>query len=78
MSVCLYNGGVLLQVTVCLGFPFACRGRHSSVFKYKYHIIYIAVNHNYIVRVYGELPYFTKYVTTIGNIFLKEKMQQNM
>ena len=48
--------------------------RHSSVFKYKEHnIIYIAVNHNY-----GDLPYFTKFVTTIGNIFLKQKMQQNM
>ena len=35
--------------------------------------IYIAVNHNYIVWDYRELPYFTKSVTTIGDIFLKEK-----
>ena len=38
----------------------------------------IAANLNYIVWAYGELPHSIKYVTTIGNIFLKEKMQQNM
>ena len=36
------------------------------------------VNHNYTVWVYGELPYCTKVCTTIGNRFLKEKMQQNL